>query len=111
MRLLATAGLLAVAATAAHAHGLLVFARVDGNDVVAEAKFSNGNPVRVGVFNVFDGDDRLLTSIEVGPDGVARFPLQGAETGLRIEMDAGDGHYDYWILTPADIAAQRAPQG
>jgi nickel transport protein len=96
----------AVAAPAL-AHGLLVFARVDGEEVVADAKFSNGNPVKAGEFLVFDGNDVLLTTVEVGPDGTARFPLEGADTGLKIQMDAGDGHEDYWILTPADIEAQR----
>lgn len=91
------------------AHRLNVFARVEGEEVVAEAKFSNGNPVHVGTFNVYDVNDVLLISVEAGPDGTARFPLQGAEGGLRIEMNAGDGHEDYWILTPADIEAQRAP--
>lgn len=102
--LLATLGLLAAPALA---HGLLVSARVEGGEVVAEARYENGNPVVNGTFDVFDGDDALILSVEAGPDGIARFPLEGAEGGLRVEMDAGDGHYDYWVLTPADIAASR----
>jgi sirohydrochlorin cobaltochelatase len=31
-----------------------------------------------------------------------------AETGLRIEVEAGDGHSDYWLLTPDDIAHGQA---
>lgn len=103
-RLLLAAAAMLIALPAA-AHRLNVFARVEGAEVVAEAKFSNGNPVRTGTFLVYDAKDVLLTSVPVGPDGVARFPLEGGEDGMRIEMDAGDGHDDYWVLTPADIAA------
>lgn len=99
---------LAVAAPAA-AHRLNVFARVAGEEVVVEAKFSNGNPVKGGDVAVYDGAEALLLTVKTDDLGIARFPLQGEATGLRIEMDAGDGHEDYWILTPADIAAQRAP--
>lgn len=106
---LALAGALLAAAGPVAAHDLSVTARVEGDEVVAEARYTNGNPVRGGSFDVYDGDDVFLIRVEAGPDGIARFPVEGAEGGLRIEMDAGDGHYDYWILTPADIAAQRAP--
>lgn len=85
------------------------FAYVEGPEIVAEAKYGNGNPVTSGSFDVRDGNDELIASVEVGEDGTVRFPLGDADGGLRIEMDAGEGHYDYWILTPADIEAQRAP--
>lgn len=96
----------ALGAAPALAHRLNVFAWIEGETVVVEAKFSNGNRARSGTIQIFDGGDRLLRTLPMGPDGTARFPLAGAEEGLRIEMSTGDGHDDYWILTPADIEAR-----
>jgi nickel transport protein len=96
----------ALGAAPALAHRFNVFAWVEGETVVVEGKFSNGNLAKSGTIKVFDGGDQLLRTLEMGPEGTARFPLEGAEEGLRIEMSTGDGHDDYWILTPADIQAQ-----
>lgn len=106
----AAALMLAVAAGGAPAlaHQLNVFAFVEGETVVVEVTFSNGRAARSGSVEVFDGNDVLVHRTSVGEDGTARFPLVATGTGLRIEVDAGDGHQNYWVLTPQDIAAQRA---
>lgn len=100
------------AASAAAAHQLLVFASVQGDDVVVETKFSTGKRPKVGTVKVSDGADKVFLSLPIGANGVTRFPLAdtpgAAESGLMIEVDLGSGHQDYWILTPQDIAAQSA---
>jgi nickel transport protein len=95
-----------LAAGPALAHRLNVFAWIDGAEVVVEAKFASGVRPKVGTVRVYDGDETLIRTMGVDGNGAARFPLQGGEQGLRIEVDAGDGHQDYWILTPDDIARQ-----
>jgi nickel transport protein len=107
MRLWTTAAAAALLlAGPALAHRLNVLAWIDGDEVVVEATFASGARPKVGMVRVYDGSDALIRTMGVDANGAARFPLDGAAQGLRIEVDAGDGHKDYWILTPEDIARQ-----
>lgn len=92
-------------AGAAQAHGLNVFASVDGNQIVIEARFANGNAAQGAMVQVFDGNDLLLITATTSGEET-RVPLVGQDTGLRIVVDAGSGHEDYWIMTPADLGAE-----
>ena len=89
---------------AASAHGLVVFASTDCELVHVEAKFSNGKPVKKGAVEVRGGENQLLRTLSV-EEGAAQVPLEGLDYsgGLLILIDT-DGHDDYWILTPEDIA-------
>jgi len=56
---------LAVAlASPALAHRLSVFASRAGEEVVVEAKFSNGNPAKSGTVKVYDAAERLIRTLE-----------------------------------------------
>lgn len=101
---LALALALALLAGAAQAHRLTVFAAVEGEAVAVEARFSNGNPARGAAVRVFDAEDRLVLETVTGEDGTARVPLDGLRDGLRVEVDTGEGHSDYWILSADDLA-------
>ena len=99
-------GALALAVpTGAAAHQLVVFASVDCDVVLVEAKFSNGNVAQQGDIRVLDGENVLLTTLQLGTDGTARIPLDTVDHsgGLVIEVDTGS-HDNYWIVTPEDIA-------
>ena len=89
---------------AAFAHQLMVFAAVEGQEVVVETNFSNGKVPKAGTVTVYDGEDKVVGTHALSPDGTARFPLKHAESGLRIEVTTGEGHDNYWVLTPDDIA-------
>lgn len=93
-------------ATVASAHQLTVFAFVEEGQVIVESRFSNGNAPQVGEVRVLDGDNQILLTLELEPDGTVQFPLNPvhADTGLLIEVTTGGGHNNYWILTPDDIA-------
>lgn len=105
---LATALLAAGCPDVMLAHGLVVFARAEGDEVVVEAKFANGRPALSGEVRVLDGDGRELSRFSLGPAWPLRFPIgREAASGLTIEVFAGDGHENYWILTPEDVAAGR----
>lgn len=97
-------GLTAVPIGAA-AHQLIVFAAVDCEAVTVEAKFSNGNPVQLAEVRVLDGENTLLTTLELAEDGTAVLALDTVDHagGLLIEVDTGS-HDNYWIVTPDDIA-------
>ncbi len=98
--------LIMVAALPAAAHDLRVFAAVSGQTVTVESRFSSGRVPTEGEVRVLDADNTLLMTLEIGPEGVTEFQLpEGvAETGLMIEVDVSEGHSDYWLLTPDDIA-------
>ena len=105
MRTLALALLLVVAPLAVFAHQLVVFATVDCDAVLVEAKFSSGRIAQKGDVRVLNGDNTVLATLALENDGTARVPLDSVDYsgGLVIEVDTG-GHDNYWILTPEDIA-------
>lgn len=94
------------AAFPAAAHKLVVFASVTGEIVNVETKFSTGRIPKSGEIRVFDAAEALIQTLPLDPDGVTSFPLDAdaAAEGLMIEVEAGEGHENYWLLTPDDIA-------
>lgn len=101
-----------VLAAPAMAHQLNVFAFVEAGEVVVEAKFTSGKVPVAGNVAVKDAQGVLIETIEIGPEGVTRFPLmsEGAKAGLLIEVEVSEGHSNYWILTPDDMAAGAEPE-
>lgn len=89
----------------AAAHQLVVFASVDCEAVTVEAKFSNGKVTQQGDVRVLDGENNLLTTLQLESDGTVNVPLDSVDHsgGLLIEVDTGS-HDNYWIVTPEDIA-------
>ena len=89
----------------AAAHQLVVFASVDCQAVTVEAKFSNGKVTQQGDVRVLDGENNLLTTLQLESDGTVLVPLDSVDHsgGLLIEVDTGS-HDNYWIVTPEDIA-------
>lgn len=98
--------LVLAAALPAAAHDLRVFASVSGDTVNVEAKFSNDRLPRLGEVRVYDAAEILLLTLPLEEDGVTSFPLPAGtrETGLMIVVAVDEGHEDYWLLTPDDIA-------
>jgi nickel transport protein len=96
---------LCVAPLSAAAHQIVVFASVDCEIVRVEAKFSNGNAAQQGEVRVKNGDNVLLTTLQLDTDGTAEVPLDSLDhsSGLVIEVDTGS-HDNYWMVTPEDIA-------
>jgi len=88
------------------AHQLNVFAYVKDDTVIVEAKFSTGKIPVSGEVRVHDAENELLVTLRLQKDGSVWFPLdlEVAQGGLLIEVETGEGHDNYWILTPDDIA-------
>jgi len=97
--------LLAAVPMGAAAHKLTVFASVDCDAVLVEAKFSNGNAVQIADVRVLDGENTLLETLPITKDGTLSVPLDSVDhsRGLVIEVDTGS-HDNYWIVTPDDIS-------
>lgn len=96
---------LSVLASTAHAHQLNVFAFVQDNVVIVETKFSTGRIPVSGEVRVLNVDAEIVLQTKLETDGTVRFPLDQtfSADGITIEVTTGDGHEDYWILTPQDI--------
>ena len=105
MRRIALAGAVCSAPFGAAAHQLVVFASVDCKAVHVEAKFSSGRIAKQGEVRILDGQNELLKTTELSEDGMVSLPLDGLDhsEGLVIEVDT-NGHENYWIVTPQDIA-------
>lgn len=104
---LVRAAALALAAWPALAHDLFVSARDDGETLHVEAFYSNGLTPEGALVRVFDAENRLVDQSAIDADGRARFASPDAPAGLRVEVREA-GHEAWWILTPDDIARQRA---
>lgn len=99
---------LALAALPAQAHRLVVYAYAEGSELVVEAKFSNGNPAKLGEIRLLDQASTLLVTAPLDADGETRLPLpEGAKGGLVVEVETDKGHQDYWLLTPTDLGVSQ----
>lgn len=98
---------LSLAPASAYAHRLVVFVLVEGSELVVEAKFSTGRIPVSGEVRIKDAEEALLSTHALGEDGTIRLPLdpEAKSEGLLVEVETGEGHSDYWILTPEDIKA------
>ena len=104
IRAVALASIMVAAPIVAAAHQLVVFASVDCEAVTVEAKFSNGRVTQQGDVRVLDGENNLLTTLQLESNGTAIVPLDSVDHsgGLVVEVDTGS-HDNYWIVTPEDI--------
>ncbi len=88
----AAAALLAVlAAPFALAHGLGVWAEVDGPQVLVEAYFTDGKAVRAGKVRVTDASGALVAEGALSSAGKWSFPVPSRPKVL-IHVEAGEAH-------------------
>jgi nickel transport protein len=95
-----------VVATAAFAHGVVVFAWVEGDTVHVESKFSGGRKVKAGKLTILDAEGNELLKGTTDSEGNFNFPLPGRDT-IEIVLEAGMGHRGQWTISAAEIAAAR----
>lgn len=88
----------------ADAHQLSVFAKAQDDAVMITANFANGSEVKSGILRIFGADDSLLLQQDIEGIWPVVFSVGPHRDGLRIEVDAGNGHNSYWILTPVDLS-------
>ena len=94
---------LLLAAPSARAHQITVFATVEAGEVLIEATFADGTPVLAGTLEIRDAVDAVILTAPIDGTYPIRFPVGDHTDGLVIKVDAGNGHENYWILTPADL--------
>lgn len=109
--LLLAAALLLALQTPALAHRVNIFAWTEGPQVAVKCGFSGGNSVRNGEITVFDAaDGQILLTGRTDAEGLFRFdiPPKGREHGLRIRINAGEGHQNEWLMEAAELASAPA---
>lgn len=99
--------LMLLLAVNAYGHSLSVFAWVEGDTLMVETRFSSGKIPVSGTITLYDGYDQKLSEHPITGEEFERLPLPNWESGLKVVSSTGDGHDNYWILTPEDIRQQR----
>ncbi len=107
-----------LAPASASAHKVIVFAYLEGNEVVTESGFPGGKPcIQCQVLVRDIASDGILVEGKSGDDGIWRFPLPPeavkATDGLEIILNAGEGHKATWKIAPneyMDLLGAPAPK-
>ncbi len=96
-----------VFAAPAEAHRVNIFAWLEGDSILVECAYNKQNPVREGMVTVYDStDNRELLSGKTNAEG--RFSFKVPEIvrqghGLRIQVNAGQGHVNQWNMEAAEL--------
>jgi nickel transport protein len=103
-----------LASSPAMAHRVNVFAYVEGGEIVVECSFSKSKRVRHGHIEVRDAvSGETLLHGTTDAEGLFRFPVpEQARTsgaGLRILLQAGEGHQNEWIVDAAEFLGAPIP--
>ena len=104
------AALMLLAAGAALAHRVNVFAWVEGETVFVECKYPDGTKVHEGVIRVLDSAGKELLNGKTNDKGEFSFKVP-KQDDLTIVLEAGMGHRGDWPLSRQDLApAGEAPK-
>lgn len=97
------------------AHRINIFAWLEGDSVMVECGFNRSSPVRSGLITVFDGaNGKELLQGHTDDKGHFSFPVPPAARaghGLRIQIVAGEGHRNEWIMDASEFSGADAPTG
>jgi nickel transport protein len=88
----------------ASAHGVSVFAWVEGDTIHVESKFFGGKKVKGGEIVVMDLQGVELLSGRTNDQGKFSFKVP-KRTDLRIVLNAGQGHQGEWTLAADEMKA------
>jgi nickel transport protein len=86
----------------AWAHGVSIFAWVEGDTVYTESKFSGGRLAKGALIEVYDQAGQKLLEGKTDDNGAFSFKLPKKEE-LKIVLVAGMGHRNEWTLTKQDL--------
>lgn len=103
------AALLLLAAPAALAHKVTVFAWVEGGTVHTESKFSGGRPAKGALIEVYDAAGDKLLEGRTDDRGYFTFQPPRAEA-LQVVLVAGTGHRNEWRVAAEEFTGTAAPQ-
>ena len=85
-----------------HAHGVYVFARVEGDRIITESYFGDERKVKNGVIKVYDPSGELLLEGKTDEKGLFSFRIP-KETDLKIVLEASMGHRAEYELKAEEL--------
>ena len=89
--------LLSIMETSAHAHGVYIFAWVEGDTIHTDSYFSSEEKVKDGVVRVFNSSEDMLLEGKTDANGEFSFKIPG-KPPLRIVLETGMGHGSEFLL-------------
>jgi len=98
----------ALLASPALAHKVSIFAWVDNATVYTESKFSGGRTPKDSPVIVYDLTGKKLLQGTTDNQGRYSFPSPEAD-GLRIVLEAGQGHQAEWTVSAEELTDAAAP--
>lgn len=101
---------LALAGPAA-AHRVTVFAWVEGDLLIAEAKFPGSGKAIKSPIRVVDDRERVLAEGQTDDQGRFVCPKPKGVTAVTVVLEAGMGHRAQWTLGAAELGVATAPTG
>lgn len=112
MRAIALSLVLAVLTLpSAHAHRVNVFAFVEGGEIVVECSYSKSKRVNAGALEVLElQSGAILLTGKTDENGGFRFPVPetARASGLRIVLNAGEGHRNEWVMEASEFSPTAA---
>lgn len=91
------------------AQRLDLYAWLEGSHVIVESNFGHGHPARDAQYRVLDSDTgKILYQGKASAHGVFSFPVPQTVReghGLKIEVDAGQGHFSDWEIDASELYA------
>jgi nickel transport protein len=84
-------------ASSVQAHGVSLYAWVEGDKVHTESSFALGRQVQGGLIRVYDASGKRLLEGRTDQEGRFRFKNPGGV--LKIVVDAGMGHRGQYVLS------------
>ena len=85
-----------------HAHGVYIFACVDGDRILTESYFSDERKIKDGVIKVYDPSGKLLLEGKTDEKGLFSFKVP-QETDLKIVLEASMGHRAEYYLKADEL--------
>jgi len=89
----------------AHAHGINVFAWVEGDTVYTQAKLSGGKKAQNAPITVYNNKGVELLKGKTDDQGVFSFPVP-EKSDLKIVLSTGTGHRAEWVIAAEEIERQ-----
>ena len=107
-----TVSLLWIRIESMHAHGINLFARIEGDTVYVESNFSGGKGVNAGKITVLDSEGTELLRGKTDEKGEFSFKVP-KKAELKIVLEDGAGHQAEWTVAANEIempAAAKKPE-
>jgi nickel transport protein len=93
------------AVATAHAHGVYVFARVEGDRILTESYFSDERKIKDGVIKVYAPSGKLILEGKTDEKGLFSFRVP-QKTDLKIVLEASMGHRAEFVLQTDELAGR-----